>query len=212
MPFPEFSLAGVLIAGGRSRRMGADKALLAFDGEPLWRRQLRILREAGAASLLVSAPTRPPWCPAAVPAVADLPPSRGPLSGLSAALGASPSTHLLALAVDLPAMPAAHLRFLRSLARPGRGVIPLSPRGVEPLCAVYPAEAASPARAALSRGEAALQALAEELLRRRLARPYVVPESERSLYFNLNAPQDLGARGVRAPQDAQDSRRTVRLA
>jgi len=98
------TLTAVLFVGGRSRRMGADKATLEIAGEPLWRKQIKLLRELQPQSLCISARERPAWCPLEIEAVLDDPPSRGPLSGLAAALRRLRTSHLLALAIDLPRM------------------------------------------------------------------------------------------------------------
>src|SRR5215469_1433267 len=103
------TLTAVLFAGGESRRMGADKATLVLDGEPLWSRQIRVLRELYPAKVMISARKMPDWCPADIEVALDEPPSRGPLSGLVAALGKIQTTHLLALAVDLPRMASEHI-------------------------------------------------------------------------------------------------------
>jgi molybdenum cofactor guanylyltransferase len=96
------TLTAVLFTGGESRRMGADKATLVLDGEPLWSRQLRTLRELQPERILISARTKPAWCPPEIEVVLDKPPSRGPLTGLAAALKRIHTTHLFALAIDLP--------------------------------------------------------------------------------------------------------------
>lgn len=44
-------LSGAVMAGGQSRRMGSDKALLGLSGEPLWQRQSRVLQAAGATAV-----------------------------------------------------------------------------------------------------------------------------------------------------------------
>ena len=103
------TLAAVLLAGGKSRRMGRDKATLTVDGVPLWRRQLAILREVSPAALYVAARQAPAWLPRDARFIADPVPQRGPLGGLAATLAAMDATHLLALAVDMPAMSGAHL-------------------------------------------------------------------------------------------------------
>ena len=46
-------MLGVVLAGGESRRMGRDKALVEVDGEPLWKRQVGVLRAAGAERVVV---------------------------------------------------------------------------------------------------------------------------------------------------------------
>jgi molybdopterin-guanine dinucleotide biosynthesis protein A len=163
------TLTAVLFTGGSSRRMGADKAGLIFDGEPLWSRQLRLLRELRPDALWISARSRPAWCPPEIEVVLDVPPSHGPLSGLSAALSRLQTSHLLVLAVDLPQMTAAHLRKLWSLARPGCGVLPMAGEYFEPLCAIYPASAASAAKDALTSDDLSLHSLAQNLVQKKHA-------------------------------------------
>src|SRR5437899_8869489 len=151
------TLTAVLFVGGLSRRMGTDKALIEFGSQPLWAKQINLLRGLGPQSLWVSARARPAWCPPEIGLVLDTPPSRGPLSGLVAALGQLQTSHLLALAIDLPLMTSAVLQRLWGMAQPGRGIIPLNGESFEPLCAIYPAEAAAPAASALTGKDCSLQ-------------------------------------------------------
>jgi molybdopterin-guanine dinucleotide biosynthesis protein A len=124
--------------------------------------------------------------------VLDEAPSRGPLSGVAAALGRLRTSHLLVLAVDLPRMTAEHLRKLAGLTGPGSGVIPRTGDFFEPLCAFYPAEAAEAARDALAGEDVSLQPFVARLVRENRARPYEVSESEKRLHQNANTPADLG--------------------
>ena len=185
------TLTAVLLAGGLSCRMGSDKATLRLAGESLWARQLRLLRELEPEALWISARIRPAWCPPEIKLVLDEPPSRGPLSGLSAALSKLQSSHLLALAIDLPQMTTVHLRKIVALACPGRGIIPLNGARFEPLCAVYPVESAEAAGQALEAGNLSLQSLAQTLLRQNLTRTHRLAESEKYLYHNANTPADM---------------------
>jgi len=77
------TLTALLLAGGRSSRMGFDKATLNIGGEPLWQRQLRVLCELSPATLWISARARPAWCPSEVEVVLDESPLNAPLSGLA---------------------------------------------------------------------------------------------------------------------------------
>src|SRR5438105_4218177 len=110
-----------LLAGGESRRMGKDKAMLPFGGKPLWQIQLELLGKLEPVEIFVSARTDPAWRLRDVHFVADDSPSRGPLSGLAAALPRMHTKHLLALAIDMPFMTEKYLRFLCSQIEPGRG-------------------------------------------------------------------------------------------
>jgi len=194
------TLTAMVLAGGSSRRMGSDKALLSVHSQPLWDRQLRLLHALAPDAAWVSARSKPAWCPPKVPFVADAPPSRGPLSGLSAGLGRLRTSHLLVLAIDLPCMSEEHLRALVELAQPGKGVIPVNGDFYEPLCAIYPVESAAFAQAALRSDDVSLQRFVEVLLHKCLVRPYFVRPAERQLYHNLNHPSDLDAAGL-APSE-----------
>ncbi|MGH7953083.1 MAG: molybdenum cofactor guanylyltransferase [Limisphaerales bacterium] len=185
------TLTAVLFAGGESRRMGADKAELVWDGKPFWSRQLRTLGELNLQKIFISARTRPSWCPSQVEAVLDEPPSRGPLSGLVAALERIQTSHLLALAIDLPQMTPAHLKKLWSLAQPGVGVIPQNGKFFEPLCAVYSVETIGIAAKERAGSNVSLQSLARILAKRNDVRIYPLNKGEQTLYANVNTPADL---------------------
>ena len=186
------TLTALLLVGGQSRRMGRDKATLRLAGEPLWQRQLRLLQELQPQHLLVSARTRPAWCPAAIEVILDEPPSRGPLSGIDAALARLETSHLLALAIDLPRMTAAHLQHLLALLQPGCGVVPVKDGLFEPLCAVYPTQARVAAAEALQKNQLSLQQLVTTLLERNQVRVHPVSERDKALYFNANTPPASG--------------------
>lgn len=99
---------GVLLAGGLSRRMGRDKALLAWRGRPLIEHQLATLRAAGVDALRVSG-ERP-----AHGGIEDAQPRLGPLGGLaSVAATLAGELDLLVIPVDMPRLSAALLARLR---------------------------------------------------------------------------------------------------
>src|SRR6202171_3956822 len=95
-------ISAVLLAGGASHRMDKDKATIVFRGKPLWQIQLDLLRKLELAEIFIPARTDPPWRPSDMQFVSDDPPSRGPLSGLTAALPRSPTGPLPALPIDMP--------------------------------------------------------------------------------------------------------------
>lgn len=184
------TLTAVLFVGGESRRMGVDKATLTLNGEPLWSRQLRILRELHPANVMVSARNKPHWCPDEIEVALDQPPSRGPLSGLVAVLEKIRTTHLLALAIDLPRITSGHLKELWALAEPGIGVVPQNGGLIEPLCAIYPAEALNTLREGLSEKDVSLSRFIRTLATQKRIHFYTITESERPLYQNVNTPEE----------------------
>ena len=118
--------------------MGKDKATLQFRGRPLWQIQFELLRKLHPSEIFISARTDPTWRPEDVRFVADFPPSRGPLSGLAASLAQMHTTHLLALAIDMPFMTEDFLLSLCDHIEPGCGVVPKIDNRAEPLAAIYP--------------------------------------------------------------------------
>ena len=186
------TLTAVLFVGGESRRMGADKATRLFEDEPLWARQLRTLRELSPEKILISARARPRWCPLKIETVLDTPPSRGPLSGLRAALARAETSHLLVLAVDLPRMNVAGLRKIIAAAGDGFGAV-VKGDFYEPLGAVYPVNvvvqklvtdyASSPSQA--------LQPLVAKLVKENWLRVLPRDGLDANCFTNANTPDEL---------------------
>ena len=185
------TLSAVLLAGGESRRMGTDKATIVFQGRPLWERQLGILRELRPAKIFVSARVDPLWRPPEIELLLDEPPSRGPLSGLTRALERMETTHLIALAVDMPLITSEQLGALFNLAGTGRGVVPAIGERTEPLAAIYPRESAPDFATALAGRDFSLQGLVRNLAAANKVQIISVSEQDEHLYSNVNEPDDF---------------------
>jgi molybdopterin-guanine dinucleotide biosynthesis protein A len=188
------NISAVLLAGGKSRRMGHDKATILFRGKPLWQIQLDLLHELRLAEIFVSARTEPAWRPPDLTFVPDEPPSRGPLSGLTATLTRIRSSHLLVLAIDMPSMNEDHLRYLCDKIEPDRGVLPVIGDRAEPLAAIYPVEARIDFVHALSGVDFSMQTLTNQLVKIGMLRVIRVSKEEQLFYQNLNEPADLADR------------------
>ena len=100
---------GFVLAGGKSTRMGRDKASLSFAGQSLAVRALSLLHEAGLQASLVGANTS---LASFAPVVEDLEPGLGPLGGICAALASTPARRAVFLSVDLPLLPASLITLL----------------------------------------------------------------------------------------------------
>jgi molybdopterin-guanine dinucleotide biosynthesis protein A len=148
--------AGILLTGGRSRRLGVDKATLVLDGETLVERASR--RLTAVCSPVVEAGDGR----SGLPAVREDPPGAGPLAALAAAgtwlrdrdhRGAA-----VLLAVDLPRVDEPFLRWL--CERPGEPTVVLRVDGrLQPVCARYGADAMVAAGSLVAGGVRALHEL-----------------------------------------------------
>jgi molybdopterin-guanine dinucleotide biosynthesis protein A len=187
------NIDAVLLTGGESRRMGTDKSTLLFRGRPLWQIQLELLRKLDPTEIFVSARIDPVWRPADVQFVGDDPPSRGPLSGLAASLARMRTKYLLALAIDMPFMTEKYLTFLCSQIEPCHGAITKIDDRFEPLAAIYPREALTDFRSALSGEDFSLQTLTGRLVAAGKLQVIPVTSHERKLFRNLNTRVDITA-------------------
>ena len=190
MEMPTFS--AVLLAGGQSRRMGQDKALLPWpdSGVLLWQRQLGVLEELKPAEIFWSGAPRP-GLPAHVRLVADAIEDAGPLAGISACLNVLRSDLLVVLAIDLPHMNASFLQSLLARCSRTRGAAARHGGYFEPLAAVYPKGLHALAAEHLSQKRHALQDLIREALGQGLMEEVPLSESDVPLFKNVNAPDDL---------------------
>lgn len=182
-------LSAVLLAGGKSSRMGRDKAFLEVEGEPLWQRQLETLRRLSPEQLMLAGPRRTEWSECEI--VADETDDAGPLGGVAAALAKCATPLLVVLAIDLPGMTADFLQTLLALCRDDQGAVPRGANGFEPLAAVYPAGCASLAAAALRRGDFSMQSFVREGISAHLLVEREISDAEIPLFANLNTPADL---------------------
>jgi len=186
---PEFS--GFVLAGGRSSRMGTDKAFLQLDGRSLLLRALGLLRTLTPEVRIVGPASK--FAPYGS-VVEDLYPGRGPLAGIHAALSASATELNLILAVDLPFVTGSLLRFILEQAQASNAVVtvPRIAGGYQPLCAVYRPAFASVAQDAIETGNNKIDALFA------LTTTRVLEENEfgrfafsAAMFENLNSPEDL---------------------
>ena len=187
-PSPAPVFGGALLAGGRSTRMGQDKAGVLFEGRPLWDLQLARLRLLAPCELFISGRPDGPFANAGVEIVPDPIPDLGPLGGIAAILARATSPLVLVLAIDLPAMT---VDFLTKLVKTGHAVIPENGRRFEPLAAVYPKSALPIAERLLRENDRSLQRFGRELIGGGLAQPLPISEAELSLFRNVNRPEDL---------------------
>jgi molybdopterin-guanine dinucleotide biosynthesis protein A len=184
--------SALLMAGGESRRMGRDKAMLVVGGEPLWRRQVRTLRKAGASEIIVARAGRASFDEPGLITVPDAAPGCGPLAGLVAGLRQAKMRWILALAVDLPLMPAAFLREIITQAEwDGCGVVPVIDGRFEPLAAVYVNGCLALAEESMASPERSMQRLVQGCVTAGVMRSFEVRAHERAFFRNANTPEDL---------------------
>ncbi len=148
----ETSRSGFVLAGGKSSRMGRDKALLPFRGGTLVEAVAAAVAEAAGRVTLIGDPER--YGCFGLPVVADRYPGWGPLAGIHAALTLDQADWNLVVACDMPELTPAFLRSLLEAAEAAGAdcLLPKSAGLPEPLCAVYHRRILPVIQAAMERG------------------------------------------------------------
>jgi molybdopterin-guanine dinucleotide biosynthesis protein A len=179
------SSAGYLLVGGRSSRMGSNKALLPFGGGALAAHVARAVEAAAGSVTLVGPGEGLPF-----PAIPDLFPGEGPLGAAVTALRHSGAEWNLIAACDMPELSAEFLSGLIAEAR-GCGVealIPLGAEGVpQPLCAMYHRECLAAFEAAFAAG---IRSMKEAVKTIRVQ--WLTPK-EFKYFRNVNTPEEWAA-------------------
>jgi molybdenum cofactor guanylyltransferase len=185
------SVAAFILAGGKSTRMGADKAFVMLDGRTLLARALELGRSLTKDVRIVGDAEK---FREFAPAVEDIFRDCGPLGGIHAALRASQAELNLMLAVDVPFVSPEFLQFLMARARESRAIVTVAQvqKRRQPLCAVYRREFADTSENALRAGRYKIDALFET------ETTQVIGEKQLSaagfsveMFRNLNAPEQL---------------------
>lgn len=185
------SKTAIILAGGKSSRMGEDKALMRFGDRPLLQRVVDELRPHFEDLILV---TNHPERYMAIPdvrLVTDVHPGQGPLGGIYAGLLASRGRHNLVVGCDMPFLNHLLLDYLWSLRTWGDVVVPLTAEALSPMCAIYDREVLPVIAEALAAGERKVMGLFPRLevhyVREDELRPY---DPELRSLANLNTPED----------------------
>lgn len=183
-------ITAFVLAGGRSSRMGSDKAFLELAGRPLLAHSLDLARSVTADIRIVGDPQK---FAAFGVVVADVYSGRGPLGGIHAALAHSATDWNLILGVDLPFLEPRFLQYLVAEAQAVSAVVTVPWAGghFQPLCAVYRKSFFAFADIALAEGRNKVDALFSQVPARMigeeelLAAGFGVP-----IFRNLNTPEE----------------------
>lgn len=195
------SVTAIVLAGGRSTRMGQDKALIQVGGQPLLRRTCEVAQTCAAEVLVVT-----PWgdryqdaIPPGCRLVAEVrsgqqcleaaEESHGPLLGFAQGLLEVKTEWALLLACDLPRLGAVTLKgwmdLLENVPEEAIALLPRHPKGWEPLCGFYRRSALPSLERWIQQGGRSFQ----RWLTQEQVEP--LPVADFSVLFNCNTPEDL---------------------
>lgn len=160
------SITGIVLCGGLSTRMGQDKGSLAFGGETLLQRAVRVVREVAGEVIVVARAGQA--APAGVRVVHDPVEDLGPLAGIAAGLAASTTDVNIVIACDMPLIKSAVLARLVALRGEADICVAVADGHASPLCAVYRASVGAVAQHLLASGERRVMALLDRVQTKRV--------------------------------------------
>ena len=184
-------ISSILLAGGKSSRLGTDKARIKLDG------RFAMVQSAAEKLLAVSDEVvavtdgrrydnlKVKW-------VSDIYPGAGPLGGLYSGLLATKSSHALVVACDMPFLNLALLRYMISLPRDYDVLIPKLGHKLEPLHAIYSRNCLQPIERLLKEGHFKILDFFDQVIVHHLTEEEIERyDSDHHSFFNINTPDQL---------------------
>lgn len=193
---------GAVLAGGQSRRVGRDKAMIPFFGQPLIQHVCKVLEEVFTEVVIVCGPTRS-YDFLGLPVLTDLVSNSGPLGGIYTALKHSSDRAAFVVACDLPYINRDLVEYVLnfpsatalerknfSTPTPALAKFPIQDRVRQPLCGWYSPGCVPVLADSLARAELGVFNFLEQI------ETVLVPITQdqkfyrNNLLFNLNTPED----------------------
>ncbi|MBN9349902.1 MAG: molybdenum cofactor guanylyltransferase [Chitinophagaceae bacterium] len=153
------NITGYILAGGKSSRMGVDKGLLLFNGEPLVLGIIKQLQVPTHEVIIIA--NNPEYKKFGLPVLSDLIPGIGPAGGIYTALQHSPSEKIFVTACDMPFINSAAVDYIIQHSSQAEITIPVFFGKVQPLFAVYSKNCLMKWKALIESGETRLQSMVE---------------------------------------------------
>ena len=180
-----------ILAGGKSSRMYADKAELLWEGVSFLKRTVQIAAQISSYVVVVGRDRPQGWDGPNCDFIVDREPGSGPLGGLIAALQHSEGRCVLLLAVDMPLLTEAALRWLydrvKEIGTDDDGIAVSNAGQLEPLFSVFAASSLSLAEASVESGRRSLKSVIEQ----GNFFPLELPEVYQSAIYNVNTAEEL---------------------
>jgi molybdopterin-guanine dinucleotide biosynthesis protein A len=187
-------MTSIILAGGKSLRLGQSKALQIIGGKSLIQWVVDRLAILSTEIIIATARGETIPCSSAVSikTVADIYPGKGPLAGIYSGLIASSGSRAIAVGCDTPFLSVSLLKYMTQIRPTSDVVIPRVKEKVEPLCAVYSRSCLAPIQGLLERNELSITKLFDMVKLRYIEEHEINNlDPEHLSFFNINSQADL---------------------
>ena len=184
-------MTGVILAGGKSKRMGTNKAFMEVNGQRMIDQIADILKDTFEEVILVTnSPTE--YLHLDLRIVTDLIPDKGALGGIYTGLFYASSEHIFVTACDMPFLNKGFIDYMVSKAGNFDAVVPLSSDGIQPLHAIYSKRCIGHIEALFELDDLKITSFYPKVRVREISPQEILSfDPKSSLFFNINTPEDL---------------------
>lgn len=180
------NITGIILAGGKSSRMGTDKGLLLYQDEPFIQYSIKALQPIVGEIIIVA--NNPAYDVFKGMRVSDIIENAGPLSGVYTGLKHSNTSHNLVLSCDIPLIKTKVLEKITDHIDEQHDIIQVTSNGITmPLIAFYNKRCEEKLFALLNKGERRMKTLTKSLIVKNIE---LTPEW-RHYTANINTPEEL---------------------
>jgi molybdopterin-guanine dinucleotide biosynthesis protein A len=187
-------MTSIILAGGKSSRLGQSKALQIIEGKSLIQWVVDRLAILSTEIIIATAHGEAIPCSSAVriKTVADIYPGKGPLAGIYSGLIASSSSRAIVVGCDTPFLSVGLLEYMTQICSTFDVVVPRIKKKVEPLCAVYSKNCVAPIQELLERDERQIIKLFSMVKVKYVGEAGINSfDPEHLSFFNINSQADL---------------------
>jgi len=194
--FGRFSMTSIILAGGKSSRLGRDKALQSIGDKSLiqWVIDRLVILSSEIIVVTAHGESIPCYSAVRIKTVADIYPSKSPLVGIYSGLIASASQRAIVVGCDMPFLSVGLLEYMAQICSSFDVVIPQIKDKLEPLCAVYSKNCVASIRWLLEQNELRISKLFN-LVKAKYVGKHEIDrfDPEHLSFFNINSGADLAS-------------------
>ena len=192
---PMIEATGFITAGGKSSRMGEDKAWLKLDGRTMIEHVIAAVSPVTNELAIIA--NSPAYRRLGLPVFADSNPGIGPLEAIRTALYNSRTSHVILVGCDLPFITPDLLKLLVSIPGDHCATVPTGADGkLEPLCAIYCRDALKAVTGLIGEGERKVSLLFDRVTTRFVSfEEFSHLNGAESFFENVNTPEDYALAG-----------------
>ncbi len=187
-------MTAIILAGGRSLRLGQNKALQAIAGKSLIQWVVDRLAIISTEIIIATAHGEAIPCssPVKIKTVADIYPGKGPLVGIYSGLIASSSSRAIVVGCDTPFLNGSLLEYMTRVIADSDVALPRIGQMIEPLCAVYSRSCSAPIQGLLEQDERRISKLLSMVKVRYIEEDEINRfDPEHLSFLNINSQADL---------------------